>query len=315
MVEERTSDTCDDQHRLNPGEQQHAPRLSGKALGSLALGLLSFGLAAFAGLPAIILGVLSLDDIKQSAGRLSGRRLAIAGIASGLFGATVCSFLLMLVALDAARTSADISGSASQSANNIKYLNLAMHAFAAHHGQLPAASVPGANGQPMTSWRILLLPYLELGGLYDQYDFNQPWDTPTNQRIAVPAPSVYRASLDSRSPPGDTSYVVVQGPGTAFVDAEALTQDDLQQYGASQRVLLVEMHESGIQWLEPRDLHIDQMSFTINDPSRPSIRSKSRRGAAVGMADGSVHWLVPDTTPSAVEALLLGRSAEALNLD
>jgi Domain of unknown function (DUF4190) len=65
---------------------------SGRAIASLALGALFF-LACLSGLPAIWLGRSALADIRQSGGRLTGKRMAAAGIALGVIG---CLFTLAL---------------------------------------------------------------------------------------------------------------------------------------------------------------------------------------------------------------------------
>ena len=290
------------------------PRTSGKAVASLVLGLMSFCLSVFAGLPAIVLGVLGLNEINRSGGRVTGQVLAISGIALGSLGTLVMiplvgvSLALLLPALNAARDAAR----AAASLNNMKQIGLAMTVAQLDQGSLPPAYEAGADGTPLTSWRVLLLPYLEVDGTYSQYDLGQPWDAPVNQQVAAIAPSIYRAPFDNAAPPSDTSYVVVQGPGTAFVGSRRLTQNELATRGLSQTVLLAEMHDSGIGWTEPRDLSIDRMSFAINDSSRPSIRSNARR-VAIGMADGSVHTLAPSTSPDLVESLLLGHSVEAID--
>jgi len=36
------------------------------------------------------------------------------------------------------------------------------------HGQFPPPYIAEADGKPMHSWRVLILPYLEHGELYDQ---------------------------------------------------------------------------------------------------------------------------------------------------
>jgi prepilin-type processing-associated H-X9-DG protein len=57
------------------------------------------------------------------------------------------------------------------------------------------------------------------------------------------------------------------------------------------KILIVEFADSGISWLEPKDLNIDQMNFEINDWSRPGIRSHHRGGAHALFADGTVRFL------------------------
>ena len=56
------------------------------AVWSLVLGMLSFCTFFLTGFPAIILGILGFSIVKSSGGQLTGRRLAIAGIVTGILG-------------------------------------------------------------------------------------------------------------------------------------------------------------------------------------------------------------------------------------
>jgi Domain of unknown function (DUF4190) len=67
---------------------------SPRAISSLRLGLLSFLLNVFTGLPAVIQGIRGLRDIRQNAGRLTGKALAVAGIGTGLLGTALGAALL-----------------------------------------------------------------------------------------------------------------------------------------------------------------------------------------------------------------------------
>jgi|SRR5580658_796797 hypothetical protein len=71
------------------------PETSGKAILSLVSGVLSFVLP-FA-LVAVILGHWSLSEIRKSAGRLTGRGLAIAGLVLGYLG--VAAMLALIVTM------------------------------------------------------------------------------------------------------------------------------------------------------------------------------------------------------------------------
>jgi len=81
--------------RIDPGIAFGlAPETSGKAIFSLVCGFLSvFFPFAFG---AVIFGHLSLSEIRRSAGRLTGRALAITGIIFGYLGV---AFLLFLIGL------------------------------------------------------------------------------------------------------------------------------------------------------------------------------------------------------------------------
>lgn len=70
------------------------PQTSGKATSALVLGILSLVLCGlFAGIPAIVLGVVARSEIRASAGRLDGDGLALAGIVTGVLG-TLWSLVL-----------------------------------------------------------------------------------------------------------------------------------------------------------------------------------------------------------------------------
>src|SRR5262249_9551933 len=74
-----------------PRERPVSARTSGLAIVSLVLGVASLGcLWLFAGLPAILLGVISLVQIGRSQGRVGGRGLAIAGILLSCLSACCC---------------------------------------------------------------------------------------------------------------------------------------------------------------------------------------------------------------------------------
>jgi hypothetical protein len=53
--------------------------------------------------------------------------------------------------------------------------------YEAANGKLPPAYVADANGRPMHSWRVLILPYLEgYNALYKKYNLNEPWNGPNS---------------------------------------------------------------------------------------------------------------------------------------
>jgi hypothetical protein len=76
---------------------------------------------------------------------------------------------------------------------NLKEIAMAMHNYHDTYGCLPPAYVPDGDGKPLHSWRVLLLemmPNPEAQRLYEQYDFDQPWDSPKNLGLAKQMPPV-----------------------------------------------------------------------------------------------------------------------------
>jgi hypothetical protein len=73
-----------------------APQTSGKAIASLICSIVNvFPLCVI----AIILGHISLSQIGKSAGRLTGRGLAIAGLVLGYLGLVAIPFILIVAAI------------------------------------------------------------------------------------------------------------------------------------------------------------------------------------------------------------------------
>jgi len=74
-----------------------ATETSGKAIASLVSGI--FFLIFPVALAAVVLGHLSLSDIKKSAGRLTGTGIAIAGLVLGYLGIVMIPFILIIAAI------------------------------------------------------------------------------------------------------------------------------------------------------------------------------------------------------------------------
>lgn len=71
-----------------------SPGVSGTAVASLVLGILSFFLPILCSIPSVILGVVSLADIRRSQGRVGGKGLAITGLAlSAVSSMLACAFV------------------------------------------------------------------------------------------------------------------------------------------------------------------------------------------------------------------------------
>lgn len=190
----------------------------------------------------------------------------------------------------------------------LKQIGIALRAYHDQYGSLPPPYVSDARGRPMHSWRVLLLPFLDHQPLYDRYRFDEPWDGPNNSRLTKQSPDIYRCPADDDDGPQgsehETSYVVVVGPRTAFPADKCVSLRDITDY-SSNTILVVEVQNSGIHWMEPRDLHVTQMARTINPAKGQGISSKHRGGANVVMADGVVQFhKAEDLTAEDVQSLL-----------
>lgn len=163
------------------------------------------------------------------------------------------------------------------------------------HGTYPPAYLADADGTPAHSWRVVLLPLLGQQELYDAYRFDEPWNGPHNRELAQRMPDIYRCdwNMDRRSV--DASYVVVGGAHTIFAGAAAAaTVPD----GTSNTLLVVELAESGINWLEPRDLEFDKIDFDLRSGEGKYLCFSHPRDGLY-----AVHGVFADGHPLAHDAL------------
>ena len=89
--------------------------------------------------------------------------------------------------------------------NNLKQIGLALHNYHDAHGKFPT-NVYGPKGEPLLSWRVHLLPYLEEDNLYKQFKMDEAWDGPNNKELIEKMPKVYRGRPTATHPKGKTFY-------------------------------------------------------------------------------------------------------------
>lgn len=151
---------------------------------------------------------------------------------------------------------------AAQGRNNLKQLTLALANYEDKYGSFPPVFVPDADGRPMHSWRVLLLPFLgdsRTDELYKRYRFDEPWDGPNNSLLHGELIEAYSCPSDNGTYQARwTSYLAVSGPGTMWRHDEAVTHRDITDR-ADETLVVVEVANSGIHWLEPRDIPLSSL--------------------------------------------------------
>lgn len=209
---------------------------------------------------------------------------------------------LLLPAINAARE----AGRKAQCQNNLKQIGVALHSYQAAFGCFPPAYIPDENGQPKHSWRVLILPQLGYQHVYDQYDFDEPWDSPANMALADQMPQEYTCATDPDQFTNHTSYVAAVGPDRMFPGANARKLTEVPD-GLSNTIAVMEYSGSQINWLEPRD-EPTAGSGAANSPPF----SNHPGGWHALMGDASVRWISDSSSSQQVEALMTVDGGEAV---
>ena len=186
---------------------------------------------------------------------------------------------------------------------NLRNIALALIMYEQDHGTLPPPYTVDADGNRLHSWRTLILPYLEETMLKSKIRMSEPWDSPHNSQFHDEIVRIYQCPGDF-STPTQTSYVAVTGPNTAWATNDAKDADSYPE-GGSNTILVVEMDNTGIHWMEPRDLDIKRMNFQVNAVSGRCVSSNHPRGANVALVDASVKLLDDTVTPEELKAMLV----------
>jgi len=235
---------------------------------------------------------------------------ALAGKPRRRFRVSVLTMLLLVLVLGCVfdlftRLGRAVSGAReaacrARCTGNFAQLALALRNYYSDYHCLPPAYIADANGKPMHSWRVLILPYLDEKVLFDQYDFSEPWNGPNNIKLRDRMPAVFGCPSwhdPDNAPTVLTSYVAIRGPGTMFPGSTSTKFDDVTD-GPSNTLMIVEVANVAIPWTAPLDLDVRTMSFRINDPRRPSISSMHPGGAAVTFGDGHTQFVRESSSPS-----------------
>jgi hypothetical protein len=185
-----------------------------------------------------------------------------------------------------------------------------MHNYDSVHGRLPPAAVCGSDGQPLLSWRVLILPYIEQQDLYDKFHLDEPWDSPHNLALLNQMPATY-APPGGKAwmvPPNYTVCKVFVGPGAAFEGREGLCLKSDFPDGSSNTFLVVEAGKP-VPWTKPEDL-----TFDPGGPL-PDLTGLFSDILRVGMADGGVRHIPKGTSETTIRSAITRNGGETLTWD
>lgn len=240
--------------------------------------------------------------IEKLTPKRKGRRLTLTTTPGGGMASNGVLVALLLPAVQSARGAAR----RVSSMNQLKQMGLAMHNYHDAYRELPVNQHSrDAEGKPLLSWRVHILPFVEEQALYEQFHMDEPWDSDHNLKLLERMPKIYEHP-NVRLAPGMTIYQAPIGEELIFKPTEATRFRDITD-GMSNTIMVFESNaESAVEWTRPRDVEID-----LDNP----LDVMGDQGPAFNalLGDGSVRQIQTTIDVETLRALLTSAGGERVN--
>jgi hypothetical protein len=192
--------------------------------------------------------------------------------------------------------------------SHLKQLAIAMHNYHDVYKQFPPAAIYSAQGRPLLSWRVALLPFLDPSernaALYKQFHLDEAWDSPHNKPLIAKMPDIFAPRSAQVREQGKTTLLVPVGKQTIFGLKEGVPIRDITD-GTSNTILIVDADEpQAVVWTKPDDLNVDGVDV------RQALFGSRKDGFRCAMADGSAHFIPTEFSTEQLHALLTRNGGE-----
>ena len=192
--------------------------------------------------------------------------------------------------------------------NRFKQIALAMLNYESAQKSYPPHASYDAEGRPLLSWRVHVLPYLEQSQLYQQFHLDEPWDSEHNRKLIDQMPEVFsdpdpsvRAAIGDQ---GRTTYVVPVGEGLLFGSKEGKPIKEVID-GTSNTILALEVvPERAVVWTKPADWEVDLTN------AMAGLKREDRDGFVAGWCDGHASYMSNANDPALIKKVLTPAGGE-----
>lgn len=207
---------------------------------------------------------------------------------------------LLLPAVQAAREAAR----RNNSINHLRQLVLALLNHESATQFFPPHAIYNDDDEPLLSWRVKILPYLDEQELYEQFHLDEPWDSEHNKQLIERMPAIF--SNPNGGEPGKTHYVGLVGDDFFFRGDRDGRRIGQITDGTSKSICIVEADDPVI-WTKPDDLKFDE-----DNPMKGlgNMRAGNIFGAA--FVDGHVESISRQVNPELFKAMITINGGEAV---
>jgi hypothetical protein len=136
-------------------------------------------------------------------------------------------------------------------------------AYYAQNERFPA-DILDAEGNPLLSWRVALLPMMGLEDFYNEFNLDEPWDSETNLELMDTMPMIFHPIVPEVPLP-KTVVRFFDSPGTPLSNRD-LKLEDLESPLTTLMFIIVSP-EYAVEWTKPESLefNIDTIADTVGD--------------------------------------------------
>ncbi len=190
--------------------------------------------------------------------------------------------------------------------NHLKEITLAMHNYHDVNSHFPAEAIRDAEGRPLLSWRVAILPFIDKGKLYKEFHLNEPWDSPHNKRLIEQMPQEFQPGSAQLRYEGKTTILVPVGKGTIFGEKQGLAINDIPD-GTANTIFIVDADRKyAVPWTKPEDLNVDGVD------AKDVLFGDRKTGFACATADGGAHLFGPKFNSGLLRAMLTRNGHEPI---
>lgn len=246
------------------------------------------------------------------------------GTLIGILGGSVACFsviflavvLIFRVAIPAA-TQMRTNSLNRASLDKIERIVQALNLYHDQHGSYPPAYFTDDKGKPTHSWRVMILPQLDRNDLYQQYNFNEPWNSPGNVNVTTRMPDVYRNEIDNSPGSTSTNFAAVVGKRTMFPHEKSTTRtqalDDRDTI-----LMVVEIHGMGFDWTDPSenyDLDSPQGTMVIDNNRYSTTSNKSMLTGNLGVMSEDTYHADENTSITLLQSMATRSGSEEIGYE
>jgi hypothetical protein len=217
--------------------------------------------------------------------------------ASWTIASTGILLALLLPAVQAAREAARRNASM----NNMKQLVLGLANHEASRKAFPAHTSYDADGKPLLSWRVHILPFVEQSTLYKQFHLDEPWDSEHNKQLIAQMPNLFLdpSSIKLSPQDGKTHYLGVLGDAYLFDGTNEGRAFAEIRDGSSNTIAIIQVDDDhAAVWTKPDDWQPD-----ADDPLQ-GLGGLHPGGTLAGFCDGHVQFISKMIDPETLLSLL-----------